>query len=301
MLCTLFEKKDISVCDNECLLLLKNIEKRVGNISKKEPESPEKYEYCSYCGSRLHYAFYFCTVCATPFRPISEVVAPYTPRPLTESELIKQKVPNVWRIFWSYAILIFFVALLNYALFEKDQDYAYRIILGDVLIVLTTIVFEIIFWRSLVVQFKQTGFLVPEVWLGFLLLFILVAVNLSYHWSIFMIDKSLTINLDKIDLSKWSMFILLCLIPGITEEIAFRGLIQHWLHTVLKPWRAIILTSALFMALHLSIISAPIIFLVGMLLGWIKYKSRSLYPSIIMHILYNWISITVFPIIIESR
>jgi membrane protease YdiL (CAAX protease family) len=95
------------------------------------------------------------------------------------------------------------------------------------------------------------------------------------------------------------MFVLLCLIPGITEEIAFRGLIQHWLHTVLRPWRAILLASALFTALHLSILSAPYIFLLGMLLGWVKWKSRSLYPSMLMHIAHNLVLLVVFPVLVQ--
>ncbi len=268
------------------------------DINTNAIESNAKYEFCSYCGSRLNYAFYFCTVCATPYRPLSTVIQPYMPRPLSESELIKQKVPNVWVVFWSFAIVIFIVGLMNHVLFEDENDYKYTIIISGILISLTTFVFEVVFWQSLFVQLKKTGFDTIEVWIGFLLLFVLIAVNILYHSFIFHIDNGSTKNiLDKINLSGWPLFILICLIPGITEEIAFRGLIQHWLHTVLKPWRAIILTAALFTALHLSIISAPVLFLAGMLLGWVKWKSRSLYPSMLMHILYNWISISIFSII----
>lgn len=272
------------------------------DLSTREPESIEKYEYCSYCGSPLHYAFYFCTVCATPYRPIETVIPPVAPRPLTESELIKKKVPNVWKVFWSYAIVIFVIVMLNFGLFEEDQRDVYTLIFGSVCILLTTIVFEIIFWRSLVVQLKHFGFLMAEVWLGFLLLGVLLVVNFGYHSFIIylMSDKGSSSEwLDKIDLSSWAIFVLLCLLPSITEEIAFRGLIQHWLHTVLKPWRAIMLASALFTTLHLSIVSAPYIFLLGMLLGWVKWKSRSLYPVILMHMVHNWVSITVFPMIMQ--
>ncbi len=267
------------------------------DINTNAIESHAQYEFCSYCGSRLNYSFYFCTVCATPYRPLSAVIQPYTPRPLSESELIKSKVPNVWVVFWSFAIVVFIVGLLNHLLFEKD-DFKYAIILNSILIFLTTFVYEIVFWRSLVVQLKKTGFDTMAAWVGLLLLFIIIIINISYHSLILKIDNGLTENLmDKIDLRGWPLFILICLIPGFTEEIAFRGLIQHWLHTVLKPWRAIILTAALFTALHMSIVSAPILFLAGILFGWVKWKSRSLYPSILMHILYNWISISIFSII----
>lgn len=274
----------------------------MGDVSTGESDPITKYERCSYCGSRLNYAFYFCTVCATPYRPISEVIPPVAPRVLTEGELIKKKVPNVWRVFWSYVVVIFVVVVLSYALFEGEQQKVYSLIFGSVCILLTTIAFEVIFWRSLVVQLKQFGFLKAEVWVGFLFLALLLVVNYGYHWFlIYLLGEGSPSEswLYKTDLSGAAMFVLICLIPGITEEIAFRGLIQHWLQTVLKPWRAIVLASALFTALHLSVLSAPYIFLLGLLLGWTKWKSKSLYPSILMHIAHNWVCIAVFPIIMQ--
>jgi len=274
----------------------------VGDASTQESDAITKYERCSYCGSPLNYAFYFCTVCATPYRPISEVIPPVAPRVLTEGELIKKKVPNVWRVFWSYAVVIFVVLLLGYGLFRGEQQRVHTLIFGSVCILLTTIVFEVIFWRSLVVQLKQFGFLKAEVLVGFLVLVLLLVVNFGYHSLLiyFMGEGSPSESwLYKTNLSGAAMFVLLCLIPSITEEIAFRGLIQHWLHTVLRPWRAILLASALFTALHLSILSAPYIFLLGMLLGWVKWKSRSLYPSMLMHIAHNLVLVVVFPVLVQ--
>ena len=268
------------------------------DINANAIESAENFEFCSYCGSPLNYSFYFCTVCATPFRPLSAVIQPYTARPLSESELIKQKVPNVWVVFWSFAVVVFWAGLLRFFLFNGEGEFKYSIIFGSILILMTTFVFEVVFWKSLVVQLKKIGFDSVEAWIGLLLLCLLILFNVSYHSIIFRFSNGSTINIiDKLDLSGWPLFILICLIPGITEEIAFRGLIQHWLQTVLKPWRAILLTATLFTALHMSVLSAPVLFLAGILFGWAKWKTKSLYPSILMHILYNWISISIFNII----
>ncbi|MHC4644792.1 MAG: lysostaphin resistance A-like protein [Planctomycetota bacterium] len=267
----------------------------------RESDGIAKYEHCSYCGSPLNYAFYFCTVCATPYRPVSEVIPPVAPRVFTEGELIRKKVPNVWRVFWAYAVVIFVVLLVGSTLFEGEQQEFYTLIFGGVCISLTTIAFEVIFWRSLVVQLRQFGFFEVEAWVGLLLLAVLLLVNFGYHWLLIYWEQVSPSEmwLYEADLSHTTMFVLLCLIPGITEEIAFRGLIQHWLHTVLKPWRAIVLTSFLFMALHLSVLSAPYIFLLGILLGWAKWKCKSLYPSMVMHIVHNWAAITVFPMVMK--
>jgi membrane protease YdiL (CAAX protease family) len=39
--------------------------------------------------------------------------------------------------------------------------------------------------------------------------------------------------------------------------------------------------------MHFSIISFPYLFCVGMLLGWTKLKTGSLYPSMLIHFLHN--------------
>ena len=57
---------------------------------------------------------------------------------------------------------------------------------------------------------------------------------------------------------------------------------------------AVLIASALFMALHFSVLSAPYLLLVGMLLGWAKLKTGSLYPSMLIHFLHNFIVISFF-------
>ena len=56
----------------------------------------------------------------------------------------------------------------------------------------------------------------------------------------------------------------------------------------------LIAMSFLFAAMHFSIASLPYLFLVGMLLGWVKWKTGSLYPSMLIHFLHNLIVIEFF-------
>ena len=83
--------------------------------------------------------------------------------------------------------------------------------------------------------------------------------------------------------------------PAVTEEIAFRGLVQHWLHVAVAPWTAIALASALFAAMHFSIVSAPYLFLVGGVLGWARWRTGSLYPSMVAHFVHNLAVLAYFP------
>jgi membrane protease YdiL (CAAX protease family) len=82
--------------------------------------------------------------------------------------------------------------------------------------------------------------------------------------------------------------------PAIVEEIGFRGIIQHQFEKVVSPGIAIGVASLAFSAAHFSVLSSPYLALVGMLLGWMKWKTGSLYPPILAHFLHNLVVISTF-------
>ena len=55
-----------------------------------------------------------------------------------------------------------------------------------------------------------------------------------------------------------------------------------------------VVASALFAALHFSVLSFPYLFAVGMALGWVKWKTGSLYPPMLMHFLHNYVVVAYF-------
>ncbi|MFL5787851.1 MAG: CPBP family intramembrane glutamic endopeptidase [Flavisolibacter sp.] len=88
----------------------------------------------------------------------------------------------------------------------------------------------------------------------------------------------------------WSAFAVLIMgsiVAGICEETGFRGYMQLPLEKKYGPKIAIIITSIVFMLVHLSHSwAAPIlphIFFASVLLGIIAYKTNSLLPGIIGH------------------
>ncbi|MBI9017020.1 MAG: CPBP family intramembrane metalloprotease [Phycisphaerae bacterium] len=252
---------------------------------------------CKYCGAELNPAFYFCTVCATPYKAVANVVTAYMPPMLTESELIEQKAPNVWNVFWSYVVMLFVCLIVSVFIDRDDRSMAVFIIFSSIAVSALTVVFAMLYKKSLAVQFKTFGFNSKYAWLGLLMLIPALAINFGYHELITravpeMAGESHQGILEI--LGPTGAFLIICLLPGIMEEIAFRGLIQHWLQVAIKPWRAIILAAALFAALHVNIISFPYLFGLGVLMGWTKYKTGSLYPSILIHILHNFVVITLF-------
>ncbi|MBN1766452.1 MAG: CPBP family intramembrane metalloprotease [Sedimentisphaerales bacterium] len=281
--------------------------------SENRSDITEAGPCCSYCGAQLNPVFYFCVVCATPYKPVSAAISASIPRQLTEGELIEKRAPNVWRVFWSYVILMFLLGLslvlvdeLGGGTFqEEDMKYSW-FLLGSIGFLLLTSVFSVRYWRSLLVQFKNIGFDSVHAWSGMVILLGLLCILVVYEYFLTGVanlfpgwgDHETSVLSSQFSWAEKIIF--LCLLPGITEEIAFRGLIQHWLQVAIRPWRAVLLAAALFTALHLSIISAPYIFLVGILLGWVKWKTGSLYPSMFIHVLHNFAVLTMFPFIFPA-
>ncbi|MDQ2718934.1 MAG: CPBP family intramembrane metalloprotease [Bacteroidota bacterium] len=87
--------------------------------------------------------------------------------------------------------------------------------------------------------------------------------------------------------------IVIGLLPGIFEEVCFRGGLQNILTKWFKaPWVAIILTSILFSAIHASYYGFLVRFALGFILGFVFYYSGSIWLSILIHFLYNGLQVT---------
>ena len=81
--------------------------------------------------------------------------------------------------------------------------------------------------------------------------------------------------------------ILLCLLPGVCEEIFFRGFCQTALTHYKGDTFAIIVTGALFALLHANPWQMHLYFILGCFLSWIFAVTRTLWVPIVCHILNN--------------
>jgi uncharacterized protein len=89
----------------------------------------------------------------------------------------------------------------------------------------------------------------------------------------------------------WSVFILICLMPGIFEELAFRGYIMSRLEKAGNVREALIIQAAMFSILHLLPGVFITHFIFGLILGAVRLRSGSLYPGMLIHIAWNGIVI----------
>ena len=89
--------------------------------------------------------------------------------------------------------------------------------------------------------------------------------------------------------------IALCfsLIPAFCEEWFFRGMLLRALAREWKAWTAIVTTAVLFGVFHILSNSAISLdrflptMLIGILLGYLAWKSNSIWPGVILHALHN--------------
>lgn len=76
-------------------------------------------------------------------------------------------------------------------------------------------------------------------------------------------------------------------IGPILEEILFRGMILRGLLTTKSPISAILISSLLFGVIHIKPIQIINGFILGLFIGWIYYKTRSIGVTIIIHSISN--------------
>lgn len=86
------------------------------------------------------------------------------------------------------------------------------------------------------------------------------------------------------------MLITVLLVAPLLEEALFRGMIQESLTTKYGGWRGILIASFIFGVIHINPPQALNAFLVGIILGYIYYRTRSLIPVILIHAVNNAIA-----------
>jgi sodium transport system permease protein len=91
----------------------------------------------------------------------------------------------------------------------------------------------------------------------------------------------------------WVVWLACAVTPAVCEEIVFRGFILSGLRRF-GQWPAIVISSLLFALLHPSIYQFVPTFLLGLLLGWMVWVTRSIVCSILTHAVSNGVIATLF-------
>lgn len=91
--------------------------------------------------------------------------------------------------------------------------------------------------------------------------------------------------------SNWLGILCITLLGPILEELLFRGAITKALLQKYSPVKAIILSALVFGIFHINPAQVVSATLIGVVLAWIYYKTASLIPCIVLHVLNNSLSV----------
>ena len=105
--------------------------------------------------------------------------------------------------------------------------------------------------------------------------------------TLFPLDLSTIKMFERMMYSGVVSFIAICIVAPFLEEMLFRGIILRGLLGNHSPLKSILVSSILFGAIHFNIYQFVTACILGGFLGWLFYQSRSLWPCILGHAIYN--------------
>ena len=85
----------------------------------------------------------------------------------------------------------------------------------------------------------------------------------------------------------WSSFLLTAIFAPIFEEWLCRGMVLRGLLTKMKPTWAIVLSALFFAVIHMNPWQALNAFIIGVIMGYVYYKTGSLILTMIIHFVNN--------------
>lgn len=103
--------------------------------------------------------------------------------------------------------------------------------------------------------------------------------------------------------SRWGYLALGILAP-VAEELVFRGailrsLMDYFNHRL--PWIPIVASALLFGAVHGNMAQFANAFTMGLLLGWLYYRTHSIVPGVVLHWVNNTVAYTMYKLMPEMN
>ena len=93
----------------------------------------------------------------------------------------------------------------------------------------------------------------------------------------------------------WVLFLTVGVLTPIAEELFFRGALMGWMMLRRFPrWTVILLPALLFAVMHLNPVGMLPIFFLALLLGYLRWATGSLWPSVGLHICNNLLVLGIY-------
>jgi uncharacterized protein len=118
----------------------------------------------------------------------------------------------------------------------------------------------------------------------------ILVINILYHWYLrrwlHMVPIDVIFARDKTYLGWWILAI--CIQPAVVEELFFRYLAFGVLRPLLGGQTTVWVTAAMFASAHVGVpLSLPVLFTLGVVLGYARLGSGGVWLPVILHFLHN--------------
>ena len=85
----------------------------------------------------------------------------------------------------------------------------------------------------------------------------------------------------------WALLLMVAVLPAICEELAFRGFLLSGLRRMKNTTLAILVSSLFFGIAHQLLQQSIAAFVVGLLIGYMSIKTKSIFPCMLYHLIHN--------------
>jgi membrane protease YdiL (CAAX protease family) len=114
---------------------------------------------------------------------------------------------------------------------------------------------------------------------------------------------------DQLGITGHHLSVALAVVIGIVvivaapfaEELLFRGFLFRALRKYMKPWPAVLVSAAVFGAVHVIPLVILPIFVLGVIFAWVVEKRGSIVPTIVAHMVFNTFGFVVQVVIPMTR
>ena len=240
---------------------------------------------CVQCGAELRLAAQFCTRCGTrtATSELEALVVVEQPTGPTRDRGHELRVVG-----WFYGLLLLTSLFFGIAYsVTPGGDFVPWMTLIDGMLILAFAGY----YRAEILALLRPAIFDRKVWTK---LAIAAAIQFAALGAVFYLLEQTGIPFERITdemqrhhYALWQLIALYSLAPAVFEEIAFRGIIFERLRFVLGEKEGWLVQAAFFSVLHLSPVIFPTHFAMGLIFGWLRMRTGSLIPGMILHAAWN--------------
>jgi membrane protease YdiL (CAAX protease family) len=204
---------------------------------------------------------------------------------IADAERRQQRL-SMLSVFFAIQLLICLIAK-----FSKDTPSLARLFLFDAIFTVVTVAFYLLLQKELNHLLKWTHFSLSKL-IAYASSSVIAAILVNYavKWvnrTIFDSETYYYTAFSHLKYAKLITILVVALEPAITEELAFRGVMQQGLYKVVDKKQAIYIAAFLFALMHLSFISFLWLFPFALWLGYVRMKEDTLWYGVVIHFCFN--------------